>query len=66
MILRAISKPLWASQVRLGFASAAAIDYYSLLGISRGATREQIGEAYARATRNVDPDSNPALFNRIS
>ena len=53
--------------VKYGFASAAAaIDYYSLLGIDRAATTEQIREAYAKATRNVNPDSNSALFNRIS
>ena len=55
-----------AHPIRFGFASAAAIDYYSLLGIERGATTEQIREAYAKATKNINPDSNSALFNRIS
>ena len=54
------------NHIKFGFASAAAIDYYSLLGIDRGASTEQIREAYAKATKNVDPDSNAALFNRIS
>lgn len=66
MMLKIINNPLWSGS-RSGFASAAAaIDYYSLLGIERGATRDQIMEAFARSTRNVTPDSNPALYNRIS
>ena len=65
-MLRLITKTLQPAAVHYGFASAAAIDYYSLLGIDRAATEVQVREAFASATRNVSPDSNPALFNRIS
>ena len=66
MLTKIIAKPFMARTLNYGFASAAAIDYYSLLGIEKGATSEQIQAAFAKITKNVSPDSNPTLFNRIS
>ena len=66
MLAKIIARPFIAKTLNYKFASAAAIDYYSLLGIDRGATKEQVQEAFARITKNVNPDNNPTLYNRIS
>lgn len=51
---------------RYAFASAAATDYYKLLGIGRESSSEQIHEAFAKITRKINPDNDPYNFNKIS
>ena len=41
-MLRVITKTLQPAAIQYGFASAAAIDYYSLLGLDRAATEVQV------------------------
>lgn len=47
-------------------AAAAAVDYYSLLGLQRDATRAEIEQAFKKITRSVSPDNNYALFSRLT
>lgn len=56
MILKFVrTTPQFTPLYKFSSASAAAIDYYSLLGVPKGATTEQIYQAFKNISQNINP-----------
>ena len=54
--------------VQFGFSSATAqkVDYYAVLGLDSGASKEQINEAYTNKSRDINPNYNQDSFNLVN